>query len=97
MKVKLAGLLLGILAVVAAAPAAHADAPNITQQQADTICLWLRDPSWTMAKIETSTGAMLAKGNPKFAGKPDVQKAITAAMSGSCPYVANQRPLQSSG
>jgi hypothetical protein len=96
-KTKLAGLLLAILAVVAAAPAAHADAPNITQQQADIICSWLRDPAWTMAKIETSTGAMLAKGNLKFAGKPDVQKAIGAAMSGSCPYVANQRPLSTSG
>lgn len=92
MKKKLAGLLLGILAVAASAPA-HADAPNITQQQADTICSWLRDPAWTMAKIETSTGEMLAKANPKFAGKPDILKAIGAAMSGSCPYVANQRPL----
>jgi hypothetical protein len=89
-KTKLAGLLLCILA---AAPAARADASDITQQQADTICSWLRDPAWTMGKIETSTGDMLAKANPSFTGNPDVLKAIAAAMSSTCPYVANQRPL----
>jgi hypothetical protein len=92
-RTKLAGLLLGILAVTAVTPAAHADGPNITQLQADTICFWLRDPAWTMGKIEASTGDMLAKANPNFRGKPDILKAITAAMSGTCPYIANQRPL----
>jgi hypothetical protein len=95
-KKKLAGLLLGILAVAASAPA-HADAPNITQQQADTICLWLLDPSMTVAKIESSTGDLLATAKTGSPAKPVILKAIQAAMSGSCPYVANQRPLLTSG
>ncbi|MGC2344539.1 MAG: hypothetical protein WA630_11240, partial [Mycobacterium sp.] len=64
---------------------------NITQQQANTICGWLRDPAWTMPQIESSTGDMLADDNPSFTGTPAVFKAIAAAMSSTCPDVANQR------
>jgi hypothetical protein len=46
-----------------------------------------------MGQIEMSTGDMLANDNPNFAGTPDVLKAIAAAMSGTCPDAANQRPL----
>lgn len=67
--------------------------PNITPQQANTICGWLRDPSWTMPQIESSTGDMLANDNPSFTGTPDVFKAIAEAMSGACPDIANQRPF----
>ena len=81
-------------------PASPAPAPpppavqsNITQQQANTICRWLRDPSWTMPQIESSTGDMLADDNPSFTGTPAILKAIAAAMSGTCPDVANQRPF----
>ena len=73
----------------AAAPAQS----NVTAQQASTICGWLRDPAWTMPQIESSTGDMLADDNPSFKGTPDVFKAIAAAMSSSCPEVANQRPF----
>jgi hypothetical protein len=66
---------------------------NITAQQANTICGWLRDPAWTMPQIESSTGDMLADDNPSFKGTPDVFKAITAAMSSTCPDAANQRPF----
>ncbi|MGC2381344.1 MAG: hypothetical protein WA622_30195 [Mycobacterium sp.] len=82
-----------------APPPAAAPAPppppavqsNITQQQANTICGWLRDPAWTMPQIESSTGDMLADDNPSFTGTPAVFKAIAAAMSSTCPDVANQR------
>jgi len=82
----------------AAAPAPASPAPpavqsNITQQQANTVCGWLRGPSWTMPQIESSTGDMLADDNPSFTGTPAVLKAIAAAMSGTCPDVANQRPF----
>lgn len=66
---------------------------NISQQQAETICRWLHDPAWTMGQIEMSTGDMLANDNPSFTGTPDILKAIAAAMSGTCPDAANQRPL----
>jgi hypothetical protein len=36
---------------------------------------------------------MLADDNPSFTGTPDVLKAITAAMSSTCPDAANQRPF----
>lgn len=66
---------------------------NVTPQQANTICGWLRDPSWTMPQIESSTGDMMADDNPSFKGTPDVFKAIAAAMSSTCPDVVNQRPF----
>jgi hypothetical protein len=43
------------------------------------------------ADYESSTGDMLADDNPGFKGTPEVFKAIAAAMSSSCPDVANQR------
>jgi|HubBroStandDraft_3_1064219.scaffolds.fasta_scaffold20925_1 hypothetical protein len=46
-----------------------------------------------MPQIESSTGDMLAGGNPSFKGTPDVLKAIAAAMSSTCPDAANQRPF----
>ena len=48
-----------------------------------------------MGQIEMSTGDMLASDNPSFTGTPDILKAISAAMSGTCPDAANQRPLTS--
>jgi hypothetical protein len=75
----------------APAPPPPAVQSNITQQQANTICGWLRDPAWTMPQIESSTGDMLADDNPSFTGTPAVFKAIAAAMSSTCPDVANQR------
>jgi hypothetical protein len=74
-------------------PSPVAVPPNVSPQQANTICGWLRDPSWTMPQIESSTGDMLADDNPSFKGTPDVFKAIAAAMSSTCPDVANQRPF----
>ncbi len=74
-------------------PSPPAAQSNITQQQANTICGWLRDPSWTMPQIQSSTGDMLANDNPSFKGTPDIFKAIAAAMSSTCPDVANQRPF----
>jgi hypothetical protein len=76
-----------------APPPPTAAQSNITPQQANTICRWLRDPSWTMPQIESSTGDMLADDNPSFKGTPDVFKAIAGAMSSTCPDVANQRPF----
>ncbi len=69
-------------------PAVTAIPPSaITQEQANTICRWLRDPAWTMPQIETSTGDMLANNNPNFR-EADVFKAISAAMSTTCPEVS---------
>jgi hypothetical protein len=76
-----------------APPSPPAAQSNITPQQANTICGWLRDPAWTMPQIESSTGDMLADGNRGFRGTPDVLKAIASAMSSTCPDVAKQRPF----
>jgi hypothetical protein len=42
---------------------------------------------------QPATGDMLANDNPSFTGTPDILKAISAAMWGTCPDAANQRPL----
>jgi hypothetical protein len=70
----------------AAAPPVTAATPSvITQDQANTICRWLRDPSWTMPQIESSTGDMLANDNRNYQGRSDIARAIPAAVSSTCP------------
>ena len=69
---------------VAAPPVPSAASAPITQQQAKTICRWLRDPAWTMPQIESSTGDMLANDNESFT-ESDVFNAIGFAMSTTCP------------
>jgi hypothetical protein len=45
----------------------------------------VEDSAWTIVQIEMSTGDMLANDNPSLTGTPDILKAISAAMSGTCP------------
>jgi hypothetical protein len=71
-------------APVAAPPVPSAASAPITQQQARTICRWLRDPAWAMPQIESSTGDMLADDNESFT-ESDVFNAIGSAMSTMCP------------
>jgi hypothetical protein len=55
-------------------------------EQERTICGWLRDPSWTMPQIESSTGDMLAATGWSYT-KDDLERVINGAMTNTCPDV----------
>jgi hypothetical protein len=60
--------------------------PVATAEQESTICGWLRDPSWTMPQIESSTGDMLAAAGWSYT-KSDLERVIRGATTNTCPDV----------